>query len=367
MNKTLRALLILISLPVWAVDFRQSDKSDNLSQFIRSNAPHYWHYMRVEADLAAVKKFLLYDGTVMGDPHLGNFAPLPIADATGRRHMEFVNIDFDDAGTAPFILDYIRYVVAVEATFPKSKKRDLEEAYVKGLNGKSVKAPESLNEITDVTVAQYDEMVTEHLEKSTDSAGFKLKDGKLEAYRGRIKREEMAKAFPGKKVIDIARRLKDRGGSADGIRIWVLTEDSAGKRAIMELKEWEKPGVSHYQNQPATGVWLREVRAAFWPGLDGSSYDLTEIDGTLFWVRPKGQGLVDVPYSSEKREKMEFAADLAVFDANLLGLAHGRQRESARYLEEVQSDREAFHEAVETIIQDYLKIAKRAYNRQELK
>ena len=114
---------------------------------------------------------------------------------------------------------------------------------------------------------------------------------------------------------------------------------------------------------PKSAAWLRQVRAAFWPGLDGSVYDLVEVEGTLFWARPKGVSIVDIPYSSEKRKKMKFAADLAEYDANILGLAHGRQRGCELYLKEIQTDREIFHEAVEKVVKDYLAIVKKAFDR----
>lgn len=344
----------------------QAESSDNLSQFVRSNAQHYWHFMSVQADLRPLKNYLSHEGMVAGDPHLGNFAPLPLVGAEGRRGMRFVNVDFDDAGHAPFVLDFVRYVIAVEATFPESRKRTLEEAYVKGLNGQAMPTPNSLNEITSVTVADYEQMAAEYLEKNTEGGKFKIKPGKVEEYRGPLKRASIEKVFADKQVLDLALRPKDRGGSAEGLRIWVLIEDD-GRQRIMELKEYQKPGVSFYQSQPSVGEWLKRVRDVFWPDMDGSSYDLVDLDGSLFWLRPKGVSVVDIPYSSEKRKKMEFAADLAEYDANLLGLAHGRQKACERYLEEIKSDREVFHDAVEKVVQEYIQIVRRAYESQQSK
>jgi hypothetical protein len=356
------ALSLILAFPAWGAEgFLQLEESDNLSQFIRSNARHYWNFMRSEADLSVLKSYLSYSGVVAGDPHLGNFAPLPLLGKSGRRNMEFVNVDFDDAGRAPFVLDFVRYVIAVEATFPETKKRSLEAAYIQGLTGKTLSPPSSLAEIMSVSVAEYDQMVADHLRKNTDRDGFVFEAGKIEPYRGPITREEIMKVFVNKKVIDLARRPKDRGGSAEGLRIWVLVEESSGFRQIIELKEYAAPGVSLYQKQPAMNVWLREVREVFWPGLDGSSYDLIEVGGTVFWIRPKGAGIVDIPYSSEKRKKMIFASALADFDAHILGLAHGRQFAAEKYRDTILENREAFHEAVEQVVKDYLVIAKKAY------
>lgn len=356
------ALSLFVTFPAWGAEgFRQAEESDNLSQFIRSNARHYWNYMRTQADLSVLRPYLSHTGVVAGDPHLGNFAPLPLHGKGGRRKMEFVNVDFDDAGRAPFVLDFVRFVIAVEATFPETKKRSLEAAYIQGLSGKALAPPSSLAEIMNVSVSEYDQLVAAHLRKNTDRDGFLFEPGKIEPYRGPVTRNEIGKFFVNKKVIDLGRRPKERGGSAEGLRIWVLVEESSGLRRIMELKEYASPGVSLYQKQPALNVWLREVRDVFWPEFDGSSYDLVEIGGTTFWVRPKGAGLVDIPYSSEKRKKMIFASDLANYDANILGLAHGRQLAAEKYRDTILENREAFHESIEQVVEAYLAIAKKAY------
>ena len=93
--------------------FNQVDNSSSLSQLVRSNAPAFWSHMKNGADLAPMKRFLRFEGTIAGDPHLGNFAPVPLTTIDGRRAMKFVNVDFDDAGQGPFALDYIRYLIAV--------------------------------------------------------------------------------------------------------------------------------------------------------------------------------------------------------------------------------------------------------------
>jgi hypothetical protein len=363
MRALICVLFLMTANPAGAIELRQADSSGNLSQFVRSNARHYWHYMRTEANLKPIQSYIPFEGVVAGDPHLGNFAPLPLAGQNGRRQMEFVNVDFDDAGRAPFVLDFVRYVIAVEATFPETKKRKLEEAYVKGLQGQAAKAPSSLDEITGVSVADYDKMVAEYLEKNTNGDAFKIREGKVEEYKGKIKRASIERAFPGVQVLDVALRPADRGGSAESLRLWVLVKEPGGLRRIMELKQYQSPGVGNYQKQPAVSAWLKQVRDVFWPELDASVYDLVEVDGLLFWKRPKGVSIVDVPYSSEKRKKMKFAADLAEYDANLLGLAHGRQRGCDLLLKAIQSDRGIFHEAVEEIVQDYLAIVKKAFNR----
>jgi hypothetical protein len=114
-------------------------------------------------------------------------------------------------------------------------------------------------------------------------------------------------------------------------------------RRIVELKQYAKPATANYQTQPPVHQWLSEVRQAFWPGLDGSAYDLIDLAGAgLFWIREKHVSLIDLPYSSSKRSDIAFLEDLAIYDANVLGFAHGRQAQAAPYHALVESDIEGF-------------------------
>ena len=110
--------------------FDQVDVSKNLSQLIRSNTPHYWSYMKHRADLSGLKHYLPFDGMLAGDPHTGNFSVFPLKPVGGSRQMRFVNVDFDDAGRGPFVLDVVRYLVAGEV----DKQADQEATVGKELS-----------------------------------------------------------------------------------------------------------------------------------------------------------------------------------------------------------------------------------------
>ncbi len=339
-------------------EFRQADVSKNISQFIRSNAVHYWTYMKSKANASALKPFVSYQGFVAGDPHMGNFAPIPVRTKNGARQMQFVNIDFDDAGFGPFAVDFARYVVTVEASQPKVKKGDLEEAYLLGLAGERIKPSRDIQEFLDMSVAEYDALAAGYVQKHTSSKGFILEDGKLEADRGEIPRVMIATQFPGMKLVDVAIRPRERGGS-EGTRLWCLVEEADGFRHIMELKPWETSGLTYYQQQPPLDQWLKGVYETFWSNLDTSEYSLIEIKGFgLFWKRAKKFSMID-----ELKDEFKTANALAIYDANLLGLAHGRQKQSLAYLKEINRDPKAFHKAIEAAVDDYLSVAKNAYEK----
>lgn len=339
-------------------EFRQAEVSKNISQFIRSNAVHYWSYVKDKANEPSLRSYTRHQGFVAGDPHMGNFAPIPLRATDGSRKMRFVNVDFDDAGYGSFFFDFARYVVTVEATDSKIKKGDLEEAYIKGLSGKKIQAPKEIQKFLSMSLKDYDQLAQEYVQKYSNSKGFVLEADKLDADNGKISRETLAAVFPGMKLIDVAIRPRERGGS-EGTRLWILLQDAKAQRHIVELKPWEPSALKLYQAQPKLADWLKGVYDTFWPGLDASDYDLIEIKGAgLFWKRPKKVSLID-----DLKDDSRTANLLAIFDANLLGLAHSKQAESTAYLAEIEKDKEAFHEAIEHAVEDYLDVVKRAYKK----
>lgn len=342
------------------VAFEQVDDSKNASQLIRSNAPQYWDYMKRHADLDPVRKYLAYEGAVAGDPHLGNFGPMPVTTLHGRRVMRFVNIDFDDSGHGPFVLDYIRYAIVVKAQSKESRRRVLQQAYLSGLQGMKVPAPKQVQQYLDMKVSAYDEMATSYRAKHTTETGFKLKEGSIERYRAKIEKTSIAELFPNAAVLDLARRVEARGGSMHEMRIWALVEEENGHRHIMELKEYATPGVASYRPQPPVKPWLAEIRKAFWPGLTGAEYDLVTLAGKLYWIREKHVSLINVPYTNQRRHDRDFVVALAIYDANVLGLAHGTHPAAAEYSKAIKQDPEEFHSATKKVGETYLYLAEQA-------
>jgi hypothetical protein len=341
--------------------FEQVADSKNVSQLIRSNTPHYWNYCRAQADLKDLKPQLSFEGVLAGDPHMGNFSVLPVQVAGGGREMRFVDVDFDDAGRGPFVLDFMRYVIACKSVSSEIKRHDLQDAYLKGLATKEVEPPREVRELLRMSTSEYDRLAEDYVAKHTTPKGFELTADEIAAYDAKIARSTIAKLFSGETVVDLAIRPRERGGSADQLRIWVLVEDKSTRRRIVELTQYAKPALSFYQAQPPVKEWLSEIRRAFWPGLDGSAYDLIEIPGAgLFWTREKHVSLIDVPYSSDKSSKLDFAIELARYDANQLGLAHGRQAHADAYRASIEKDPAAFHDAMEPIEKSYMESAVKA-------
>jgi hypothetical protein len=342
--------------------FQQVADSKDLSQLVRSNTVHYWTTIKNQIDLSGLKSYLGYEGLIAGDPHAGNFGVLPLRAVDGPRKMRYVNVDFDDAGRGPFVLDFIRFVVASKATDKEVKRRPLEEAYLKGLAGKEIDPPKKVRELLEMPVSEYDAMATEYLRKRSSDKGFIFKDDEIQPFTAKIDRTSVDHLFPKAKVIDIGIRPLERGGSAGELRIWVLVEAADAQRRLMELKQYEEPATAKYQPQPTPQQRLKEIRLAFWPGLNGADYDLVGLrGGGLFWIREKRVSLIDVPYTSKEAKKLDFLDELEIYDANQLGLAHSRQHDAHHYRATIKADPEAFHNASEPVEKAYLDLAKKAF------
>ena len=79
-----------------------------------------------------------------------------------------------------------------------------------------------------------------------------------------------------------------------------------------------------------------------------------------FWVREKRVSLIDVPYASQKKKKIKFRDKLARFDANQLGLAHGRQPQASAYYRVIKTDTKAFRVTTRQAGIAYLRLAEKA-------
>ncbi len=340
--------------------FEQVEASNNVSQLVRSNSKQYWGFMK-EADLSTLAPYLKFTGVVAGDPHLGNFSVLPVKNEGGSTNMRFINIDFDDAGRGPYVLDFIKYVIAAEAANEAVKKGALIEAYLLGLKGKEIEPPKAVRKLLEMKVSEYYDEVEDYVDKRSKNDEFKMIEGEIAPYKGKISRSAIESAFPDMKVLDIATRPMDRGGSANNIRIWVLARTKKGEKRIMELKSHSESAMSSYQEQPDVRTWLQEVRAAFWPGIDPSSYDLVDVKGGgLFWIREKKKTLLSVDYKSTDEKDVKLTKELSVYVANTLGLAHGRQAGSEKYTDVIEQNPEMFKSAIEPFVKEYLASARRA-------
>lgn len=346
--------------------------SYNLSKWIRRNSADFWKHMQTASSGPALQPYLAFSGVLAGDAHPANFAPILVREFNGQETLKLLDIDFDDAGRGPFVMDFIRLAMITKATKDGVKMSGLLQAYVQGLQGQTMEIPPEVAKVQATKIEDFRQKQDSQLEKRTENHKFKLKAGKIEAYRGPITTDFIQSVLPKFKVLDISLRPKTSDEEEDDeehnaeLRIWVLVHDPDQNRdRHFELKAWRETSLAKYQSQLPTREWLAEIREHFWPGFDGSAYDLIDVPNSgLFWIREKEVTLINVPYSSKKPTATEYVRQFASYDANLLGLVHSRQP-GARELLALISTKEqqkAFKTAIKNVMAPYMReIAERVH------
>ena len=194
-----------------------------------------------------------------GDPKIDNFGWTRVAGVG-----VFSDNDFDDAGFCPVADDVLHYLAATDLAFDDA---DLDtaalEAYVDTVGDK-----DDATEVDPDDEPAWDDVRAHGLAKTTLGDHIVL-GGEVQpataaeqaAVRAAIAAEGR---FPAT-VLDVVRDVRSDGGSAGLRRFWVLTEDLAGTRMILELKELGIPG-SDFARHTATldGADRFDVLQAFW-------------------------------------------------------------------------------------------------------
>lgn len=330
--------------------FKQVEQSKNVSQLLRSNAGHYWATVRDAAKLKELAEYVHEQGVINGDPHLGNFSVIPVSGINSKPGLKFLNIDFDDGGRGPFALEFVRYVAVAKASSNDIKVKDLFDAYLRGLRGDKMEEPLSIRSAVNLSMDSYDSQRIAYVQKRVQGSSFKLKAGEIEKWEGRPYKEDIAAVLSGYKVLDVAKRPVERGGSMDSLRLWVLVTDKSGNQRILELKEYQETALSEYSSQSGMKERVAELFDVYWEKIDNASYTVEKILDRTYWVREKK---VEVLAYKSKIEEDE----ARVYIANLIGSVQGRQAEGPKYLAKIEADPERFKDAVKTVVKDYLTAA----------
>lgn len=350
-------------------ELQQVKDSKNLSQLLRSNAPHFWTWakQRMNSLNSLERQLVSFSGIIMGDSHLGNMHPT-LDPETGR--MIWKNIDLDDSGVGSFAYDFLHFVLSVKVINKDLKIRDQLDAYKKGLNGENFEPPKSIRKLLDISAKEYEEMRSAYVTRKTETGKIKLKKGeviKFDSKTAGITREDLEKIIKqnlGEKieVLDLALLPKDRGGSAGKRRIWALL-NIEGKQHIFEIKELDHSGLEYFDNQLEIEDNFIQNRNYF--GYKEKDLPIVQFDNANFIIREKKITLFDVPYDPKTKEDEKFLEDLAAWGSYNLGKWHAGQANSQAYTQAVNANSEVFLDLVKKLRKEYLKIVLGVYSDDE--
>lgn len=195
-----------------------------------------------------------------------------------------------------------------------------------GLRGEKLVPPKRMRECLDMRVGDYDAVAGK-----SSNEGFVREKGEIEPYTGAIAIPTIEKLFPGL-APDRCRDSRQQSRWKPGSDSDLGAGESRLKAAYRGVEAVWAAGNREVSGPAAVNEWLAGIREAFWPGLRGAGYDRVDIPGSgLFWIRPTKVTLINVPYTSQKKHEVHFVVDLAIYDANILGLAHGGQPQAVAY------------------------------------
>jgi len=335
----------------FALEFKQVSEVKNISQLMRSNAPHFWEYSRNPNNLGDLAKYLDAEGIIYGDAHLGNTSVIPVKSTRGESHLRFLNIDFDDGGKGPFALELARFVAVAIASSKNLRVEDLVEVYFRGLQGQEMTKPSPIVQAENMSMQEYEGLRSAYVNKKMTDGHFKYKAGEIEKWNGRPNIQDIAPLFSGTKVIEVAKRPVDRGGSAEaGVRLWVLTQDAAGAFRISELKPYADTALSEYSTQAAPQARVRDLHETYWQGIDPASYTLVNLQGTPYWLREKKVEVLEYQ-DNDQEDRGRY------YIANLIGLTQARQEAGPGFLKKIEKDPTRFKDAIKMFVKEYEALA----------
>lgn len=323
--------------------------SDKLTKLARSNAPQSWAWFKTYSGKYLSKDILKFEGMIDGDPHNGNYGPTAV---NGK--VKWKSLDYDDAGTGPYILDYAKFLISIKAvdSVKKVKASELWEQYQRGLEGKDFKeTPGLISELLNMSAKDFrnlevkkaakfstgDKLINDG-ERSTKITDKKMHNLILEIFHRHLPE--------GTQVLDVGGREKEGGGSGSvngeggALRFVALVKGADGRNTLFELKQDAESGIQNYQPQTVT---LQEVLNFHVIDKGGNDKNYQEVNVNIngdkrFVLRPKPIYFYDYANKAKTMSQFTEFEALSLYNAWYKGMMHGKQKNGQQFLKAIQAD-----------------------------
>jgi len=348
--------------------FKQLLESKSPSQLLRSNAEQYWAWAKFNSQnyFKEASNILKITGRVVGDPHNKNFGIVSY-----MKKLIWTVVDSDDAGSAPMILDFTRFVAAIKAV-EDIKTKDLWSYYVAGLTGQEITVPAIVQKYLNMPYEDFRALEVKKANKFADESLQKLKNDGVESSSISSKKDydkvknEFEKAFASMnwQVLDVGGREKDRGGSQEALRFVALVRETDGFNTVFELKEDLGTSVDQYQHQSHDNL-ERTLDDYIYSHVRSktSNKDLSyqvvkfKIEGKdrTFLLRRKQLYFFDAANSVDTKKEEDEFGQLSIYNAWFMGRLHGQQSNSRAYVSAIQNDTDGkIFDGVKQMAKSYL-------------
>lgn len=333
--------------------------SDDREEIIRSNPTHFWSWAR-QQNWLQIKELLKYQGQIVGDPHIGNFADVH----NSRGVSEFSVVDIDDGGVGPFILDFIKFASYVKFVYPEVNQYALYSNYKRGLEGESYRAIAELENALSMTYADLFKKSQKKVDKKTSKNKFKKDEMELsdldklpiddQKIAGDLS-EYLLKQDGVEQILDVGFRVPTKGGSKGRKRYLYLIRFN-NHSEIVEFKELGNPATAFYQNQKENRERIRNL-SEYYLRVPEAGFTALRFREKDFWFRKKY--LQD--FDDDAIDELDFAAKARhlFYIANYMGRMQRAQPMSNVYIQELKINTKIYDPIILDFIISYVEEIKK--------
>lgn len=215
-----------------------------------------------------------------GDAHPENFG---FVVAGGRTH--FVFNDFDDSGFTDAGVDALRWFTAHLLWTGKVRATDALIARYVAVACSSARSPVVPKALVPAPEKVLAKQAKKFIEAERLVRSPKTKLGPADRRERAVVTKGLAEH--GSRVLDVAQRDRDHGGSGGLRRYWALVQASDGTRDVLEVKELAEPATAWGPGHQPLHERLVEVREALWAGVPAEDHFLLQLFGAPFLARSR--------------------------------------------------------------------------------
>jgi hypothetical protein len=339
---------------------------DGIFMGLRSNVHHFWQWASQNKNLLPTR-LLRFEGWVLGDAHLFNFAEVRQKDGS----LKWSFNDLDDSGIGPFILDLVRYASTVKTSgYQKAEFVELYEAYVDAIRGEKYPKPKIVQSLREVTDTEMQTHLTDFVDKLINAETAKINygikcivcfnDGPLPMQNFVNEHIHYFEAFLPQfaEITDVAFRTKETGGSQGQVRVFISAKVN-NEFIVYEFKPLVRSGLDYYQEQVDQKKRINGIMKQLWKDSEATDYRYIQIGDREFFMR------VRLPKVFEFHDPDEFLAmskkdqkEYLLYIANWMGKKHRDQLDDAEgYL--VELEKVSTQQTIEKFMEQYLGAAEK--------
>ena len=334
---------------------------DQFSRF-RTNIGHFWNMIgtRALSGKALEKALLSIKGVGTGDFHIMNVGD--VEQFNGKREIGLV--DMDDGGAKVSLLgDVLRGAVGSKLSPFRLKFKEMWKAYVDGLRQSEMDAPRVVRDMRNESAEAFRARQKRYFDKMVNGERFSPESGlqRLEQATGtvvRLYREAEAtfrRSLSGTRILDVAYKIKDSGGSKGKPRYWFLVE-RAGEKMIIEFKYFGESATTVMDSQGDPRSRFDVLERGFRP-IDKvvGYYNVVLVGEHTFHMRQRIKGFLDFdPAKNTRRSDIKDGQEYWLYLFNWLGLKHGAQKAGQELLALIQKDEDAAFDVFANLARDYI-------------